>query len=299
MIITEWQSVSPLRMAPLFEIERQRWLSNLHWDCTATLGDIEAARIDGRLPGFVAIENDAIIGWSYHLVHRDALHIGGLTAPSPDVTAALLDATLKSEEASHARTTVVFGYFDAPGFQQALIDRGLPIEAYRYLVRPIDGPQPAGDHDHIESYSFGESADIAQLFQRAYSSAPAPRPFARAGHPDEWMEYVTQLTYSRGCGKFDARTSMVARDESDRVIGAALVSRIADDTVHLTQVAIDPASQGRGLGHQLLEHVMRESSRSRARRITLLVADSSDARRFYERLQFVEAGQFVMAASAA
>lgn len=296
MSIIDWRSISPERMAPLFELERQRWLTNLYWDCTPTLADIESARIDGRLPGFVAIDGDTIVGWSYHLVHRDALHVGGLVASSEEITTALLDATLNSREGQTSRSTIVFGYFDAPGFERALTDRGMSTESYRYLVRTIDGAGSVGESASIDRYPLAEPAEVAKLLQRAYESEPALRPFARSDQPEEWLEYVMQLTYSNGCGIFDARSSMVVRDRCHRVVGAALVSRIADDTLHLGQVAIDPESQGRGLGQQLLERVIGESSRSRVKRMTLLVADSSAAaRRLYDRMQFVEAGQFVMA----
>ena len=63
-------------MAALFEIERQRWRDRLHWDYSATLADIERARVSGQLPGFVAFDGGVVRGWSYHLLHRRTLQIG-------------------------------------------------------------------------------------------------------------------------------------------------------------------------------------------------------------------------------
>ena len=245
MIVADWRTISAERMAALFEIERQRWRDRLHWDCSGTLADIERARLSGQLPGYVAFDGGVVRGWSYHLLHRRTLQIGGVVAESAAATARLVGAALNSDEGRSAQSTLAFGYFDAPEIESVLRDRGHAIERYHYLARALDDVEPLDQP--FESYPYEDASRVAGLLQRAYEDVAAMRPFARSGRFDEWFEYLTQLTLTNACGAFDPQVSQIARDAGE-LKGVALVTRIGQVDGAPGADRRRSAEAGRGIG---------------------------------------------------
>jgi ribosomal protein S18 acetylase RimI-like enzyme len=293
MIVADWRTMSVPRMAALFEIERQRWQNRLHWDYAGTLADIERARVSGRLPGFVAFDGGVVRGWSYHLLHRRTLQIGGVIADSAAVTARLVGAALGSDEGRSARSTLAFGYFDAPAIESVLRDRGHAVERYHYLARPLHDMESVDQP--FEPYPYEDAGGVAGLLQRAYEGVAAMRPFARSGRFDEWFEYLTQLTLTNACGAFDPHASQIARD-SGELKGVALVTRIATLTAHLAQIVVDPRKQGEGLATRLVHAACASARRQGCVRISLMVGDSNHgARALYQARGFVASEHFLLA----
>jgi len=77
------------------------------------------------------------------------------------------------------------------------------------------------------------------------------------------------------------RTMLVARDGS-RVVGTAALELYADGAL-LRSVAVDPAEQGRHLGHQLTEAALRLAKTQGAQAVFLL---TTTAERFFPRFGF-------------
>jgi ribosomal protein S18 acetylase RimI-like enzyme len=291
----DWRHLSARQMAPLYEAERQRWLTDLHWDYSSTLADIERARESGQLPGFVVLDGARIAGWSYHLLHRDTLQIGGVIASSASATSRLFEATMKSNEAMAATSNMAFGFFDAPGLDQLLSGAGFAFEPYSYFERGLDrSTLPAAATD-VFLYDAARTGESATLLQHAYRDGQ-PRPFARTGSADEWLEYLSQLIHADGCGAFAPEASLVSVDPNGRVEGLALTSRVSQTTAHLCQLAVHPAAQGRKRGAELLRRVCAAAKQHGSARMTLLVASSNTAaRRLYSRFGFVETARFIFA----
>jgi ribosomal protein S18 acetylase RimI-like enzyme len=293
MIVADWRTISAERMAALFDIERQRWRDRLHWDCSGTLADIERARVSGRLPGFVAFDGGVVRGWSYHLLHRRTLQIGGVVADGAAATARLVGAAFSSDEGRSARSSLAFGYFDAPEIESVLRDRGHSIERYHYLARALDDAEPLDPR--FESYPYEDASRVAGLLQRAYEGVAAMRPFARSGRFDEWFEYLTQLTLTNACGAFDPHVSQIARDGGE-LKGVALVTRVGQWTAHLAQIVVDPQKQGGGLATGLLRAACASARRNGCVRISLMVGDSNHgARALYQSRGFAATEHFLLA----
>lgn len=294
MIVAGWGDLPAPSLADFFGAERDRWATQLHWDYSQTLADVERARVLGQLPGFVVRDGGRITGWSYHLVHRETLMIGHLSALHRDDTRRLLEATLASGEARSAKSMVVFGFVDAPSFTEELIAAGFVVEPYAYLSRDLSLPMDPPRRE-CGSYAFESNRSIARLLQGSYLTAPPNRAFAIRGTDCEWIEYVTQLTHGNGCGVFDPRASVV-REGGGMLDGVALVSAVSKETAHLCQLAVNPGARRTGLGVDLLAAACARAKQSGRARMTLTVASSNTAALgLYRRYGFTDIARFTFA----
>lgn len=294
MTIADWRDIPAAQLAPVLAQERERWLAALHWDYSRTLADIERARVSGRLPGFVALDGQRIVGWTYFLSHRQTLLIGQLWSTQPQGTRLLVDAVLATPDAQASPTIIGFGFFDAPRATDVLRAAGFVVEPYLYLSRDLSRPMERPRRD-CGSYDPHANRDVAHLLRGAYLTSPPNRPFALGGSEPEWVEYVTQLTLGNGCGVFDAASS-VLRDDGRAIEGVAIVSAIAGDTAHLCQLAVNPGARRIGLGVDLLATACGRARQNGRARMTLTVASSNTAAlALYRRFGFAELARFTFA----
>jgi ribosomal protein S18 acetylase RimI-like enzyme len=322
----DWRICSGAEVAPLYDAEISRWMASLHWDTGASWALVEAARVVGGLPGFVARDGQgAIRGWTFYLRHDDALQVGAFVADSPAATAALLDAITGSAHAASASALVLFAFSTAPDLTAQLGARGFAVERYRYLEAalpadaglkpcatdvpatvgaaaaqgsgPTDVPTGVAQGFSPACWSPEDQDPVAGLLARAYPSLDPARPFARRGEPHEWVDYVRQLTTTTGCGTFLPHASVVVRGaHPGRADAATLVTRLSADTVHLAQIAVSPDARRRGLASRLIAASLAAALGEGCTRATLLVGEHNPgARRLYDRLGFEEAALFVSA----
>ncbi|MGE0863525.1 MAG: GNAT family N-acetyltransferase [Vicinamibacterales bacterium] len=296
MVVRPWHDAASSEVKALYAAETSRWARELQWDIAPQWATVEIARGQQQLPGFIARSAGGNpVGWSFHLLHRHVLQVGALVASEPAITARLVEAILASREARAAASVMMFGYFDAPGLGDILRRRGLGLEGYRYLRKPIE-PAAAGPA-FTETYDHSGALAMADLLAASYPAIDPLRPFARNGHHDEWVEYVAQLTCGDACGVFDPALSPVARSKFGGFEGAALVTRVSPRVAHLAQVAVHPVSRGRQIGRHLVTSAVAAAQQSGCDSVTLLVSERNEyALRLYERLGFEETGRDFCAA---
>jgi ribosomal protein S18 acetylase RimI-like enzyme len=316
--VQDWRPVPSAAFAAIFAAETTRWSQALNWDTRSNWSEVETARVSGRLPGLVCLDDSGqVLGWTFFLPHNGALEIGALASTSAGMTAALLDGVLTSPEALHARSVMLFAYASEPELASHLRARGFAVERYLYLSTDLatalarrgrDADVARRDSPHggevIGADAQGttriydhrlDARGAAALLASAYPASDPTRPFARGQRPHEWPEYLNQLVTCSGCGTFSPSISFVAQGVSPgRIEGAALMTRVADDTVHLAQLAVTPGKQGRGFAHRLLHAALAAASSQGFTRATLLVGERNvRARQLYKRLGFEEAASFV------
>jgi ribosomal-protein-alanine N-acetyltransferase len=82
----------------------------------------------------------------------------------------------------------------------------------------------------------------------------------------------------------------LARNESGDILGFCSFWRVLDE-LHINNLAVAPMYRRRGIGTELLTHVLNEGARLGAYRATLEVRRSNEvARHLYEHLGFATAG---------
>jgi len=296
MRVVDWRSVPAEVMTDLYTQEHARWLAHLHWDASSSWELIEAARHDGRLPGFVAHDaSGRPAGWTYFVVRDGLLQLGAVTARRTEAVRALLDATLKSPEATLARRYQAFVFPASPALEVALTRRRFEIDRYLYLVRPLAACPVSRDASDLRGWQEHDLPDAVRLMVRAYAGSPGARCFAPGGRVEEWTTYLRQLVRTPACGQFTPGESFVVTGRG--ALDACLVStRLDDRTTHVAQVVVDPARHRQGLASRLLAWSAQSAIRGGAVRQTLLVAESNAAARaLYARLGFTTRAVFLFA----
>jgi ribosomal protein S18 acetylase RimI-like enzyme len=296
--VTDWRGWSTHRVAPLLEQEAARWLRAFFWDQRWALTRMEAARVDGRLPGAIVTGGEHTpLAWTYFLRHQHQLQIGTIVSHRPDATRALVDGALASPHAEDA--AVLLFSPDAPGLVEALHAHGLRTEPYDYLVRVGRRATPLAPANprHVRAiHPITDAESVAALLGAAYRETAFLRPFVPDGEPDEWLRYVHQLIDTRGCGTFLPEASVLAGDGAPNAepVGAVLATQLSQDTGHIAQVGVAAQARGGGLARQLIEHSLLALQAGGLDRVSLLVARSNaPARRVYAALGFEPAGLFV------
>lgn len=293
--VVDWRTLAPERVETLYAAEADRW-ARLDWDMTSQWQEVERGRRFGTTGGFAALdENSDIIGWTFFQYRNRIIHVGVFDASSEPVTIALVDKLLSEQTLAFVDTVMFFALTDAPALTPALRAKGLQVERYWYLARDLNRSAPP-DLSDIRRWRFEDIQSTAELFERTYKGASDSRPFAPGGTPEEWSEYVNRLTRGFGCGMLLPEASLCVPAGPNRLVGAALITKIAETTAHVAQLVIDPQFQGRRLGAQLLEMAAAAAARHGCRRLTLIVGGSNRrARSVYEAARFHPTGSFVAA----
>jgi ribosomal protein S18 acetylase RimI-like enzyme len=298
IVCVDWKQADRERLAPLYAAETARWSVVLGWDTAASWHQVELGRRLGTVFGFLAFDaNGAVAGWTFFLLHRGVLQIGGFLAASERATDALLDAILASSVAARAQAVSVFAFTDAPRLTAALGQRGLTVVQYDYLQKPLAGgllpPIP-----HLRAWRDDDTSGTAALLASAYPLADDGRPFAPRGTAEEWREYVGQLVGAAGCGTLLPDASFVVQAGDEAIAGLVLTTRLAPGTAHIAQIAVAPRAQRRGLGRLLLRAASVRARAAGCDRVTLLVEErNAGARQLYEASGFAAAARFVSAGS--
>src|SRR5262245_51589864 len=294
----DWRTLPAERVTPLYTSETERWGSVLEWDTATDWDEVEKGRRLGTVAGVVVInETGAFAGWCYYLIHKRALQIGSFIASSEAVAQVMLDAVLQDEVRASVDTVTLFAFADAPNLAASLRLRGLTVDRYWYLGRELQRVAPPRLPD-VRKWRVDDVQATADLLARAYDRRDESRPFAPRGTAEEWGDYVQQLTIGNGCGRLMADVSVCVPGGPNRLLAVALVTRIAEGTSQLVQLAVDPQMRGRHLGTQLLEIACSSAHQAGCTRMTLFVGGkNSRARSLYESHRFENMASFIAAGS--
>jgi ribosomal protein S18 acetylase RimI-like enzyme len=292
----DWQSVSTDRMRLLYAAESQRWSSILEWDTAQAWPEIERGRLLGTVSGLVVVDDDdRVAGWSYYLVQRTALQVGGFVADSESAAQLMVDRILNAGVLDAVSTVTLFAFADAPGLAGALRARGLSVDRYWYLGRDLERRPPIRTTD-VRPWRPDDVKATAELLARSYEPTDEARPFAPRGTLEAWTDYVAQLTGGPGCGTLLRDASFAIAGGPGRLLGVALVTQLSSGTSHLAQLAVDPQHRGRRVGAGLVELACLASAQAGYRRLTLLVSGrNSRARSLYDLLRFETLASFLAA----
>jgi ribosomal protein S18 acetylase RimI-like enzyme len=294
----DWRTLPAERVMPLYTTEIERWGSALEWDTAKDWDEVEKGRRLGTVAGVVVTnETGATVGWCYYIVHKRSLQIGSFIAASDAAAQTMLDSVLRDEIRASVDTVTLFAFADAPNLAAALRLRGLTVDRYWYLGRELQRTAPPRLPD-VRKWRVDDVQATAELLARSYEGRDESRPFAPRGLPEEWLDYVQQLTTGTGCGRLMQDVCVCVPGGPNRLLAVALVTRIGEGTGHLVQLAVDPQMRGRHLGTHLLEIACSSANQAGRLRMTLFVGGkNSRARSLYESHRFENMASFLAAGS--
>ena len=137
------------------------------------------------------------------------------------------------------------------------------------------------------------AAPADEPFLRNLHKSVRAADFAAAGLPPATLDMLLEQQYRAQtvgyAAQFPDAGSLIILHRDEPVGRVLLVA--GERRWHLVDVALQPASRGRGIGSAIIEAIARAATDADARELTLSVLFGNDAaRRLYARLGFTETG---------
>ena len=294
-------------LAPLLRDESARWARRMSWDYTASI-DLLLEYLDSRvLPGYVALDRGRIAGYTFAVFEGVKAVIGDVYAfgeteqlenPVGDTLLTHLLEMLQATPGVERIESQLLMYPSGalPPFQRA------GFKALPRLFMMGDLTHPALD----ASRNIPAAGLVLARWQpEAYEAAAQLIHRCYQGHGDSLIndQYQTVAGAQRflhnvirfpGCGTFDPNASLLLRDERTGSLQAVLLcSRIRADVGHITQLCINPALRGLGLGKLLLARSAELLRPTGIKQLSLTVTEANaQAVSLYESLGFTTQHRF-------
>lgn len=297
--ILDLRHFSAHKLRPLLEQQAALWNQRLHWDYRSA-SELLLQYLDSRiLPGFVALDRSRIVGFCFCVYEGHKAVIGDIyasryEAAPPTIVETLTRHLLETLECSPGiqRIEAQLLLFDegvlGPIFASAA-PRGARFQVFPRLFVQRDLIAPTPVETLCAPNPFPPNIELCRWSPTFYNLAAELIQHAYLGHRDADIndQYRTLAGSQRflhniirfpGCGTFDPESSFVLRTRRDNALAAVLlVSRIAPDAAHITQLCVSPSERGRRLGASLLHYVLRQLPRRAYRTVSLTVSENNPA----------------------
>lgn len=281
------------QLRPLLDQGAEVWQRRLRWDYRSST-ELLLQYLDSRiLPGFVALDQGKICGYTFCVYEGQKAVIGDLytsfrhptpLAVSHTLARHLLDVLEASPDVDRIEAQLLL--FDPGALRPVFAGPGFTAFPRLLLELTLPAKEPARDAlpSHFErqfefcawSPSFYHSS--AELIHAAYDG------HIDAEINDQYRSLAGSLRFLHnivrfpGCGTFDPQASWVLRDRTTNLLAAVILcSRVAPDVAHITQLAVAPTFRGRQFGSLLLSFCLSHLPARRYKALTLTVSEANTA----------------------
>ncbi len=294
-------------MRPVLEAEARIWENTLRWNYRSSV-ELLLEYLDSRtLPGFVALDNGLVQGFTFCVYEAQKAVIGDCFAPSafarqpgdegrdPVLQQLLRNlAALLRASPGIDRVESQLLLYPSGSLTDLLRDEGFQSFPRFFMECDLQQPSPAisaplsPDDLTFRRWQAEDYQPAAELIHQAY-----------AGHIDAEindqyrslhgsLRFLHNIVRFPGCGVFQPNHSWVIQSRrSGALIGILLCSRVADEVAHVTQLCVAPAARGGGLGRALLTNGMAALRRAGYTAISLTVtAANAGALALYRQTGF-------------
>jgi ribosomal protein S18 acetylase RimI-like enzyme len=303
--ILDLRHLSARDLDPLLEEEIELWRQPLLWDFHAS-ADLIRRFLDSRsLPGYAAMENGRVAGYSFFVYEEHKGLIGDLFAVEAyrgqnqwQVEERLLDHVVETLKGSPGIQRIEAQLMMLVSEQVDLAFRHRQFRGHKrkFLYLDINGHsggglppsrRPATDFV-FEPWEERHFEEAASLITRAY------RDHVDGAINDQYRSLSGALRFLRniiqypGCGAFHTGASIVGIHKATRRMqGLILTSTVNPGVGHITQVCTAPEFRNTGLGYELVRRATEIFREQRYTGISLTVTSANThAIEFYERLGF-------------
>ncbi len=284
----------------VFEEEQRTWRQELHWDYRPSL-ELLRRHIDAHtLPGYAALLQGEVIGYCF-FVYEDQkgllgdLYVRAAYRAEPTVgggiATRLLDHALESLEQSPVvrRIEAQLIPFGLEALDPVFASRQYTVFPRLFMFRPLGpgGELPAAaSQAELRRWEERDFEPMADLIVVAYRGHMDSQINDHYGTHAGALRFLQNIVVFPGCGVFQSGWSVVA-PAGKGLAGAVLASEVAPGVAHITQVAVRPEMQGRGLGRRLLIASMERAAAGGCRGVSLTVTTANQhAVALYQRLGF-------------
>ena len=304
MEILDLRQLRSRDLEPLLAEEQHLWQSRLQWDYSHTAALILRFADARALTGYAAVEEGRAVGYSFFVYEDHKGLIGDAFVSDPfrngSTEVRLMTHVIETLEATPGirRIEAQLMNFGGEAVRQWFAGQDFRGHPRRFMGLSLqDGIPPFRNHPaevEIVGWNPRWFAEAARLITRAYhghvDSEISDQYRSHAGA----LRFLENIVRYPGCGVFHATGSFLAfRRGSPALCGMVLTSVVGERVAHITQLCVEPESQGLGIGSVLMERAMETLREQHFRAVTLSVTESNRrAVCFYERLRFTTLNEF-------
>jgi ribosomal protein S18 acetylase RimI-like enzyme len=281
--VVDLSAVTPADLEDLWQHEVCLWRDQLLWDVSGTYAALRRIVERRGLPGKAIWVNTRMVGYAFYGVAGRLGVISGLVV-SPDWQSTEVGETLLHQTVDEIRRQGVsriespFVSIDAPWLAAAFEREGFHIywrEFLRCDVRHARGPAQAPAMVSLEPWRETHLHEAAPILQAAYDAGVEAAIHEQYRTVDGCRVVLDNILNQGSCGILVSEASAIARQRG-RGIGCVVVTEVAPRQGHLTQIAVLPESQRRGVGRALLAYSLRGLAERRFDTLSLIVSRSND-----------------------
>jgi len=287
------------QLRPVLESEGELWKERLHWDFRSSARLLMQYLDSHMLPGYAALEDGIVTGYSFCVYEETKAVIGDVFAPSI-AQLANGDSQGSSASPSEIEETLLKHLFEMllnsphvdriesqlllqPSGFQAEIFRNAGFRSFRrlFMVQKLEG-----------FWAEPSTAMTGNLDLRPWRDEdlnPAGRLICEAyrGHSDSLindqyrsvhgsLRFLNNIVRYSGCGAFSAQVSHVVVERTSReLVALVLGSRVSSESGHITQICVHPEFRRRGLARLLLSLAAHRFMRQGVMEISLTVTEAN------------------------
>jgi len=249
-------------LLPLMEAEQNAWLSDLNWDYSPIRQILSSFIKQKLLPGYVAINGNEAVGYTYFLVNQAKGIIGALyvakTSRFQETGEQLLSLSIASLKDSpnikrveaqimpfhDLEPTAAFTRHGFSYYTRYYLDRDLLNTRPQEAAAPSAGKIAPWDSAYLE-----RAAEMTLISYRNQTDAEICEDYrSKTGCEN----YLGSLVENPGCGIFMPETSFLGLDKQGAVCGFVICCRISSKAAMIPQIAVHPSYQGQGLGNAFM-----------------------------------------------
>lgn len=297
--VVDLRHFSAGNLKPVLEAEARVWDERLSWDFRSS-ANLLLQYLDSRLlPGFVAMENGRIRGYTFCVYEASKAVLGDVFAVQSDygsgspaeVEDRLLvhlvemlqhspgvdrieSQLLLHPHGTHTATLAAAGF---KIFERLFMELDLRPARAESAVKPLDSPAGVPAELQLRTWKDGDFSTAGRLISEAYR-----------GHLDSLindqyrtvagsLRFLHNIVRFPGCGVFDPAASSVLVTRGGGMVGLLLCSRVRQDVAHVTQLCVSKDFRGRGLGSLMLSMCAENLKGRGFRSLTLTVTEQNTA----------------------
>ena len=286
----------------LMQEEEKAWMQDLGWDYSPIRQILATFIRENLLPGYVAIQENKAIGYTYFLMNQSKGIIGAIYVTRHDHSKEIADKLL---------SLAISGLKDSPAitrieaqimpFNDIELTEVFTLNGFRVFPRQYLSLDLSADRQRefpvspvkIVRWDSSDLSRLADILLKSYLNQADAVICADYRTVSGCEGYLRSILENPGCGVFMPEVSFLGLQESDEPCGFILGCRLSDGVGMIPQIAVHPNFQGKKLGDVLMNLSLEQFSKRGFQNISLTVTpENQKACEWYGRLGFKSVKDF-------